>query len=452
MPGKIKLKVTAGCQVGKEFVFEEHDTFIFGRMDDCHAALPDDTYVSRHHFILETNPPDARLRDLGSLNGTYINNKKYGGRDKNEAPEIAAQRHYPEVDLHDGDEIRVGDTVLKVIVILVEFPVFQPIVCQKCGKDVSAEVGSGRQGEYICQSCRQQARNDPGQLLINLLNQGAVVAPELNIPDYIIERKLGEGGMGAVYLVRHKRTSKMAALKVMIPEVAVDEQARMRFQREMELTRHLSHPNIVSFLDSGSVSGVFYFLLEYCDGGSLFDLMMSQHGRMNLREAGPIILQALDGLAYAHSSNTIHRDLKPQNILLSGQNQLRVAKIADMGLAKNYDRAGWGGNTITGSYGGSFPFMPREQITNFKDFKPSGDVWAMGATFYNVLTGKYPREFRRGQDPVDVILKGLIVPIRQRDPGIPASVAEVIDRALVDDPAGRYQNAGEMRKALGRVL
>jgi eukaryotic-like serine/threonine-protein kinase len=453
MPAKVKLAIVAGSQKGQEYVFDEHDTFLFGRMPDCHVCLPDDNCVSRHHFILEANPPDARLRDLGSLNGTYVNGQKHGGRQPHETPEQAALNKYPEVDLRDNDEIKVGGTVLQMRVEIPLAPSPEPIRCQKCGRDVSAEVGPVRQGDYVCEACRRQARADPAALLVALLAQAIQPAGvELRLPDYQIERKLGEGGMGAVYLARHKQKGNPVALKVMLSKVAVDENSRKQFMREVEVTRTLRHRNIVEFLDFGSTGSVFYFLLEYCQGGSLVDLMQRQGSRIKLAEAGPIMLQALDGLAFAHSQNIVHRDLKPQNILLAENERSRIAKVADMGLAKNFAKAGYSGMTATGSFGGSFPFMPREQVTNFRFVKPVCDVWSMGATFYNMLTGQFPRDFPRGQDPIEVILKDVVVPIGKRDKTIPTRVAEVIDRSLSSKPADRYADAGEMRQALEKAL
>ncbi|MGD9092734.1 MAG: FHA domain-containing serine/threonine-protein kinase [Anaerolineales bacterium] len=453
MPAKLKLRIIKGSQRGKQFNFDEHDTFLFGRMDDNHVCLSDDNLVSRHHFILEVNPPDARVRDLGSLNGTYVNKHKYGGRLRHETPEEGALRKYPEVDLHDGDEIRVGETILRLTVDLASEPQIEPVRCQKCNKNVSAEVGPGRYGDYICLSCQQKAHADPAALLANILAQA--YQPDigtLNIPDYKIERKLGEGGMGAVYLVRHKKKGDKAALKVMLSKVAVDEHSRKIFMREVEVTRKLRHRNIVEFLDSGSAGSVFYFLLEYCEGGCVADLMRLRGGSISLTEAGSIILQSLSGMEYAHSKNFVHRDLKPQNILLSGRDRNWKAKVADLGLAKSFVQAGYSGMTATGSFGGSFPFMPREQITNFKYTKPVSDVWSIGATLYYMLTAQFPRDFRRGQDPMEVILHGKIVPVRERDPNVPPQVAKVIDRSLSNKTNKRYQNAGEMRKALEKVL
>src|SRR6476620_10926355 len=100
MPGTFILSITAGPMAGHTFVFDTHDTLLCGRLADCQVCLPDDRFVSRHHFLLEVNPPDARLRDLGSLHGTFVNGHKYGGRDKHETPEEGARRQYPQVDLH----------------------------------------------------------------------------------------------------------------------------------------------------------------------------------------------------------------------------------------------------------------------------------------------------------------------------------------------------------------
>jgi hypothetical protein len=448
MSGKITLTVLEGTSQGKTFVFDAHDTFLFGRMDDCHICLPHDQMVSRHHFLMEVNPPHACIRDLGSRNGTYVNGQKYGGREKHETPEEGARRQYPQVDLHDGDQIKVGATTLGVQV-KVDKAVLQAILCQKCGRDVTGEAGLGQQGDFICASCRQQLESGPVDALLGLLQQGQVSqGAHLHLPDYQIQKKLGEGGMGAVYLVRHKQNGQLAALKVMLSKVAVNVDAKRDFLREIESTRALQHKYIVTFLDSGVEKSIIYFLVEYCQGGSIYDLMQRQRRCLTLKEAMPMMLQALEGLAFAHQQGFVHRDLKPQNILLSGVEGQQVAKIADLGLAKSFITAGLSGMTVTGGVSGSFPFMPREQLTNFKYVKPVSDVWAMGATCYNILTSTYPRISQPGQDPVDVVLNGRVIPIRQRDAQIPQNIAAVIDRSLAQNPTDRYQTAGEMLSAL----
>jgi serine/threonine protein kinase len=128
------------------------------------------------------------------------------------------------------------------------------------------------------------------------------------------------------------------------------------------------------------------------------------------------------------------------------------AKIADLGLAKSFTAAGLSGMTITGHFAGTYQYMAREQLTQFKFVQPASDIWSIGATFYHALTGRLPHDFPPGKDPAKVVLQDAVVPIRQREASIPKPVAEVIDRSLAIQPADRYINAGEMKKALAAAL
>ena len=315
MTGKVVLKITAGKQTGEQFTFNSHDTFIFGRMNDCHVCIPDDNYISRHHFILEANPPDARIRDLGSLNGTYVNGEKIGSRLVNETPEEGAKRNYPQVDLYDGDEIKTGDTHFLVL-IGKDKPIIQQIKCQRCGKDVYAEIGNSRFGEYLCAQCAKDLVSDPDGILHGLLDSQPKLRNQVQIPDYEILKPLGEGGMGVVYQVRHKKLGRISALKILLSKVAVSAEARNKFLREIKIAASLEHPNIVKFYDSGAIGSVFYIEMEYCDNGNLNDYMNSSGRLLSEKETIPIFLQVLSGLSYAHTKGFVHRDLKPQNILL----------------------------------------------------------------------------------------------------------------------------------------
>ncbi|MGH1396966.1 MAG: serine/threonine-protein kinase, partial [Trichormus sp.] len=210
----------------------------------------------------------------------------------------------------------------------------------------------------------------------------------------------------------------------------------------------------------------FFFTLEYCDGGTVEDLMKQKGGKLPIDEAISIIMQVLDGLSYAHQAEIpyvqlvdgsfsqgcglVHRDLKPSNLFITHINGDRTIKIADYGLAKAFDQAGLSGQTMSGTQAGTPVFMPRQQVINFKYARPEVDIWATAACLYFMLTGAFPRNFRG--DPFLAVLKTSAVPIQQRDSAIPQQLAEVIDLALVDNPEIYFQDAASFQQALLSVL
>lgn len=478
MRGRVTLTALEGPLRGKQFVFDEHDTFLFGRAADCHARLDEaDRSASRYQFVLEVNPPEACIRDLGSLNGTFVNDEQIGRRDRAESADAARQRSFPTRALQQGDRIRAGGWLLSVQAEVL-------LRCPACGASSGEFVAADDPRAVIrplCQACQIKCRQVqatgettihrpaetvllqpaetvlaatqvPGRAERPVAPAAAVESGTPPIPGYTLVKPLGSGGMGTVHLARRASDGKAVAVKVMLPRAAVDDLTRQMFLREIETTRSLAHPNIVEFIDSGAVGSSFFVALEYCSEGSLSDLQKRRGGRLPLGEAGPLMMDALAGLAHAHRNGFVHRDVKPPNILLAPGSRRTVAKVADMGLSKSYAKAGLSGMTQTGGYAGSYPFMPVEQMTNFKFAKPSGDVWSIGATFFHLLTGAFPREEKPGQDPVAAILKGEIAPIRKQVSDLPALVAEVIDRALRNQATERYADASEMWTALGQAL
>ncbi len=454
MPGKITLTITTGPKAGTIFLFKDHDTLLLGRARDCQVCLAEDQQVSRHHFILEMNPPDIRIRDLGSRHGTYVNGQRYGGRSKHETPSEGVGHESLQVDLHNGDEIRVGKTTFLV---RVEAAIMRKARrCLYCHKLIGLEDEQGGQDDGMCATCREEQAQGGSTQVYQFARAGqseARAAKGISVPDYKILQELGRGGMGVVYLAEHNQDGRQVALKVMRSrEGVIDERAHQKFMREMDATRTLQHPHIITFLDSGVQQDMFYFLMEFCEGGNVASLMRDRGGRLTLAEAGPIMLQTLQGLAFAHKQDFVHRDLKPQNILLRGRTGAWSARLADLGLAKNFEQAGFSGLTMTGEQSGTYQFMPREQVTDFKRIKPVSDVWAMGATCYYLLTGAFPRNHLATQDQINVILYGEIMPIHMRDQSIPKAVAEVINRSLAVEVSERYQDAEEMYQALKKAL
>jgi serine/threonine protein kinase len=222
----------------------------------------------------------------------------------------------------------------------------------------------------------------------------------------------------------------------------------------MTATRCLDHPHVVRLLDVGYGRGTFFLALEFCDGGTVADLVKRRGGKLPLNEAVGFTLQALEGLDYTHNvygpgKGLVHRDLKPANLFLSGPSKGSVVKIGDYGLARAFDDAGLSGSTRTGDVGGTPEYMCRQQLIQFKDAGPEVDVWAMAASFYYMLTGTVPRDFRKDQDPWLTVLETDPIPIRARDSSIPEGLAKVIDRALVDGEEEMYfKRAVDFKAAL----
>ena len=426
---RVTLRVLAGPYHGQEFVFDQHDTFLIGRSENAHLYLPEDRFFSRHHCLLEIAPPRCFLRDLGSTNGTYVNGQRV-----------------QESFLKSGDRIQGGQTVLEVDVQAEQRPneaeaptLTKPIEikieCANCGRRETVEGSATNElMTFICEECREELKRQPQP-----------------VPGYEMIKLLGRGGMGCVMLARSEKTGRAVAIKTLLPEVAVTDQAVRRFVREIEVAAALDHPNIVRYLESGTHNGAVYLVTEFVEGSDAARLADSQGGRLPYKQAIDVITQALDALAYAHGKGYIHRDIKESNILLSGSAPNYTAKLTDFGLAKSFTQSGMSGITMAGDMAGTFAYMPPEQIKDFRNVKPTSDIYAIGMTAYSLLAGDTALDVGPSGDmaaTVRAIFEAPIVPLRQRAPEVPERAAEVIERALAKDPAHRWQSAAAMRTAL----
>jgi hypothetical protein len=449
MPSKIVLTVTQGQNPGQEYVFDSRTTCIMGRSPDCNPQLPSDSQhltISRYHCLLDINPPDIRIRDFGSLNGTYVNGKKIGQRQFYQTPQEAAKLRFPEHDLQTGDEIKLGNTIFQVSIEIdsTEVPVFHSAA------------------HYY-----QEEKSNFSEAIQRLLAASKSGDANLReISGYNAVKHLSQDLFGEVYLIKHRNTEQFVALKIMIPVVNANERSIKMFIGDLANTQALSHFNIVQLFDYGLFDEIFFLTMEYCKGGHVGDLMQKSGGKLPVDLAVDIILQVLDGLIYAHNTEIpyiklpdgsfgkgkglIHRDLNPTNIFLTYIDDAVVAKIGDYGLTKAFDLAGLSGQTLTGNAARSPVFMPRQQVLNFKYAQPDVDVWAAAACLYNMLTGVFPRDF--AGDPFLAVLQNNPVPILMRDNSLPKGLAEVIDKALEDRPGIRHKSAVDFKKALLDVL
>lgn len=429
---RVTLRVLAGPYTGQVFTFDQHDTFLIGRSDQAHLYLPHDPFFSRNHCLLEIAPPKCFLRDLGSANGTYVNNQR-------------VQEAY----LNNGDRVQGGQTVMEVQVTTDAAPTpsghlqaTQPAIvvveCLRCGRPEKAEASSPTEKlTFICEDCRQELRRNPQA-----------------IPGYATVKILGKGGMGSVVLGQDEKTGEMVAIKTMLPEVAVSEQAMKRFMREIEVAASLQHPHIVKYITHFTHGGVVYFVTEFVAGADAAKLADERGGRLPWQEACAIVIQALDALEFAHQKGFIHRDIKDQNILVGGAWPNYNAKLTDFGLAKSFTQSGMSGVTMAGDVAGTFAYMPPEQIRDFKNVKPISDVYAMGMTAYSLLTGNVALDLpaRAGvAETVKAIFEKPIIPVLHRAPDLPPQIAQVVDRAIAKEASQRWATCAAFRSALAQV-
>ncbi len=253
---------------------------------------------------------------------------------------------------------------------------------------------------------------------------------------YQIIKSIGEGGMANVYLAYDTILDRNVAVKVLRGDLATDEKFVRRFQREALSASSLSHPNIVEVYDVGEDNGSYYIVMEYIEGKHLKELI-KKRGKLTLSEVIDIMSQVCDGLATAHDSYIIHRDIKPQNIMILDSG---LVKITDFGIAMALNSTQL---TQTNSVMGSVHYLPPEQASG-KGSTMQSDIYSMGILMYELLTGSLPF---RGENAVEIALKQLKEPIpsiKDKLPDVPNSIVNIVKRSTAKNPKNRYTDAREM--------
>lgn len=445
---EVVLRVTLGPHVGDEHLLQGTQSFVVGRSPQVQVPMPDDRLLSREHFQIELKSPLCYLVDLKSTNGTKVNGLRV-----------------ETVALRTGDVIAAGESTFVVRVDESHNGEALEARCQGCGqKGPSLELP---QPDWLCPECLARRKRFPK-----------------TDPAYLIERMIGGGGMGEVYLAKHLPTHRPVAIK-MLPSGGASERGRSYFRREMQVLKDLlmpngeCHPNIVAFYDILEVDQQFQLIMEYIAGKNALEWLGSlpsveaptgRSGAMIPAVVNPgdaptptlpvgsalrIGWQLLSALAYAHEKGYVHRDVKPSNLLVMGPPHRPKVKLSDFGLAKSFrENSEFGALTGQGVIGGSVGFLSPDHIRDFRDIKAPADLYCAGVTLYYLLTMNYPYLGFNPQDAeaYTMILENPPVPLRVYRPDVPPGLERIVRKALEKSPQDRWQSAAEMAKALRMLV
>jgi serine/threonine protein kinase len=275
-----------------------------------------------------------------------------------------------------------------------------------------------------------------------------VVVGEVVAERYELEELVGTGGMSSVFKARDTLLERHVALKILHPHFTEDEQYVERFRREARAVASLSHPNIVTILDRGEDEGRQFLVFELVEGRTLAELLQEEGGRLPVRRALEIAIQVARGLGFAHEHGLVHRDVKPQNVILNGDGR---AKVTDFGIARSLEVQGV---TQSGAVLGTSNYIAPEQASG-RPVDRTTDVYSLGVVLFELLTGEVPFP---GESFVAVAMQHVSEPppsVLEVRPDVPVRVARAVDRALEKNPAERFATmdafAAELQACLAEL-
>jgi serine/threonine-protein kinase len=399
----VRLRIIAGPHQGEEFTFDSHNTLVVGRALDAQWRMLKDPYFSRYHFRVEANPPDCRLEDMGSTNGTLVNG-------------VRVQT----LALKDGDRIGCGETIFEV--------------CVSPGPEATDKTLLLPVATAMPETVAYVAER-----------------PEPPVPkrlgDFEIQRELGRGAMGVVYHALHA-TGRPAAIKIIQPQAAARPHSMQLFLREVMLLGQLRHPRIVEYLSHGLHEGKMYLAMEYLPVVEFRGVLDRQSRAKQLRLACGIVCRALEALQFAHERNVVHRDVKPANILVYSSDKRLQVKLADFGLAKNYLYAGFSSISRENLARGTLNYMAPEQLINCRYAQPACDIYAAGVCLYYYLSNALPYELADRPSAVAHILNNAPRPLQEVASDVPPELMDFVARAMAREPSERFASAEHMRQSL----
>jgi predicted Ser/Thr protein kinase len=458
---RLRLSFRTGAHRGHVLEFDPPRTLILGRSSQADIQIYDER-ISRKHCAVRVEPQGARVKDMGSGNGTYLNGVEVR-----------------ETVIADGDVLVLGKTEIEMRYVVDPAasaqaqarpspplaaapspaaqqipPTMAPAYAGGTPQPWAAATGpasapsplTGRQ----CAMCQEPI--DAANAHLAVEHRGRVLCyrctPRVEVPGYQVERTLGEGAMGVVYLARDLKQNIPVALKVLKVRGEITAEARARFFREAATAAQLDHRHIVKVLNMGEAPPFLFFVMEYVRGKSL-KTWIDEHGRLPLPSVVRIAAQVGLALEHARERHIVHRDLKPENILVQDDG---VAKLADFGLAKNVLTSGTSGLTRPGDGLGTLPYMPPEQIEDALNADHRSDIYSFGATIYHMLVGEPPFKGRTTLEYFKMIREQPPKPISSVRQDVPRVIEILVEKALAKKPDERFQQVGDMLRILQQFL
>lgn len=477
---QLRLEVCGGPAAGR-VVLMEAGALLVGRASDTDLRIETDQAMSRHHFAIEARGAEFWLLDMGSANGTLLDGRRVDKTGR----------------LRDGDLLEAGQSTFRVSIGTAprspspprpqprpSRPKAAPPPKRRAKASARTESAARAPGAderapprapaiqrrlVRCEFCEKLVTVERATVLVDdyghVLSQagpesfvckecrlGSDDVADVHFPGYRTLEVVGEGNMGAVYLVERDHDRALFALKALRPDAELSEPDIRRFLREAASLSALDHPNIIGFVDQGYVEGEFYFVMDYIEGVDLDLYRRQAGGRVPLGRCVHLVGQILDGLDYAHRQGFVHRDVKPANILVGVVDGAMTPKLSDFGLAKRYQETALDPITRGHISFGTPDYMPPEQITSFRDIGPRSDIYAVGATLYHLLSGETLYEGIAGPDPIRMLLEVDPPKLHRRAPYVPTPIADVVQRAIARQPNDRWPSASVFKDSLMQAL
>ena len=289
--------------------------------------------------------------------------------------------------------------------------------------------------------------NQVRRVIQALKEESTAVGPELSIPGYEIISRVGRGSQAVVYKARQVSMDRVVALKVLDQKMAQTADFKERFIKEARSAAALSHNNIVQAYDAGEEGGINYFVQEFVEGTTVADVLKQRRRPFDEQEALDIIIQIADALAHAHERGFIHRDVKPKNIMLTPQ---KVAKLADMGLARQAADTEAAEAEAGKAFGTPYYIAP-EQVRGDLNIDFRADIYSLGATLYQMVTGRVPFEAPKPQTVMQKHLTATLVPPDHVNQALSAGISETIEVMMAKNPRERYGSTRDLLMDLQSV-